>query len=463
MNDTRPVTDDYDVLIIGAGMSGLAAGIRLALFGKRVVICERHYTIGGLNSFYRKHGRNFEVGLHAMTNVPQPGDRRAVWRRLLRQLQIEPEQLALIPQRRSAIIFPQATLTFSNHPDCLRQSIAEVFPDQRDGFDRLAAGIPDYQHIATDDPRSARQVLAEHFSEPLLCEMLLCPLMYYGSSTPHDMPWGVFAILFRSIFLEGLGRPRGGIRELLKVLVKQFRGAGGELRLRTGIARLHTRGKRVEEVELDDGTRLRAGTILSSAGGPETYAMVEPPSADRPRQGEISFCESISVLPQSLFEDQEALTAVFFNHASRFEFQSPDDTIDCRSGVISIPDAFVEPDPRLDPMVRVSVLADYRRWAAIRPEEYNAAKEDAYRRMTETAVRVLPDFRKQTIAHDVFTPTTIERYTGRTQGAVYGSPDKHRDGTTPWENLFLCGTDQGLVGIVGAIISGVNVANRCLM
>jgi flavin-dependent dehydrogenase len=29
---------DYDVLIIGAGMSGLAAGIRLANFEKRVLI-----------------------------------------------------------------------------------------------------------------------------------------------------------------------------------------------------------------------------------------------------------------------------------------------------------------------------------------------------------------------------------------------------------------------------------------
>ena len=41
----------YDVAIIGAGMSGLAAGIRLAHFGKRVCIFERHKAVGGLNSF----------------------------------------------------------------------------------------------------------------------------------------------------------------------------------------------------------------------------------------------------------------------------------------------------------------------------------------------------------------------------------------------------------------------------
>ena len=41
----------YDTVIIGAGMSGLAAGIRLAYYDQRVCILERHYTIGGLNSF----------------------------------------------------------------------------------------------------------------------------------------------------------------------------------------------------------------------------------------------------------------------------------------------------------------------------------------------------------------------------------------------------------------------------
>ncbi|HUG12350.1 MAG TPA: FAD-dependent oxidoreductase, partial [Opitutaceae bacterium] len=49
----------YDAIIIGAGMSGLAAGIRLAHFGKRVVILERHNAIGGLNSFYSIDGRKF--------------------------------------------------------------------------------------------------------------------------------------------------------------------------------------------------------------------------------------------------------------------------------------------------------------------------------------------------------------------------------------------------------------------
>ena len=45
-------------------------------------------------------------------------------------------------------------------------------------------------------------------------------------------------------------------------------------------------------------------------------------------------------------------------------------------------------------------------------------------------------------------------------GAIYGSPTKRRDGVTPYEGLYLTGTDQGYLGIVGALISGVAMANR---
>ena len=60
---------------------------------------------------------------------------------------------------------------------------------------------------------------------------------------------------------------------------------------------------------------------------------------------------------------------------------------------------------------------------------------------------------------DSFTPKTILKYTGHLNGAVYGSPKKAKDGTTPVRNLFICGTDQGFLGIVGATLSGISMAN----
>ena len=63
------------------------------------------------------------------------------------------------------------------------------------------------------------------------------------------------------------------------------------------------------------------------------------------------------------------------------------------------------------------------------------------------------------VATDMFTPRTIRKYTGHINGAVYGSPRKIRDGVTEFSNLYLCGTDQGYLGIVGALLSGISMAN----
>ncbi|MEC8495537.1 MAG: FAD-dependent oxidoreductase, partial [Planctomycetota bacterium] len=48
--------ETFDTIVIGAGMSGLAAGIRLAKYDQRVVVLDRHSLWGGLNSFYKKKG-----------------------------------------------------------------------------------------------------------------------------------------------------------------------------------------------------------------------------------------------------------------------------------------------------------------------------------------------------------------------------------------------------------------------
>ena len=66
------------------------------------------------------------------------------------------------------------------------------------------------------------------------------------------------------------------------------------------------------------------------------------------------------------------------------------------------------------------------------------------------------------VATDTFTPTTIRRFTGHDQGTVYGATHKTLDGSTHLPNLHLCGTDQGFIGIIGAMMGGVSIANRCL-
>jgi hypothetical protein len=209
----------YDTIIIGAGMSGLAAGIRLAYYDQRVCILERHYTIGGLNSFYRLRGRDYDVGLHALTNFTPKGTKTGPLARLLRQLRFRWDDFAIAPQLGSEIAFPGVRLRFDNDPQTLRDEVAWAFPGEADHFDRLTREIVEYDDLTDAHSNvSAREVVGSIIGEPLLVEMLFCPLMFYGSAREDDMDWGQFSIMFRSIFLEGLGRPQAGVRLILKHL-----------------------------------------------------------------------------------------------------------------------------------------------------------------------------------------------------------------------------------------------------
>jgi len=453
---------DYDVVIIGAGLSGLAAGIRLAYFDKRVCILERHQVCGGLNSFYKLAGRQFDVGLHAVTNYVPPQVRSAPLPKLLRQLRLARDDFALCPQRRSEVRFGDRRLRFSNDVGLLTQEVAEVFPAQIDRFRKLLAAIDEYDYPALGAPPGpTRQVLGRCLSDPLLIDMLRCPVMYYGCAQEQDMDFGQFVTLFKSIYLEGLARPYGGVRVILQALVKKLRACGGRLRTRCGVRRIETDGRRATGLLLDSGETVTAGVVLSSAGYLETMQLCSDLATAPPagQAGRLSFMESISCLDTTPAELGLEATIVFFNDTEKFIYARPEEPVDTRSGVICCPNNFQGHDDLSEGVIRVTSLANYERWVELDEEAYAAAKLEWYRRTVDRAVSFVPEFRPRVVFKDIFTPRTIRRYTGHLNGAVYGAPSKMQDGRTRLKNLFICGTDQGLVGIIGAMLSGISMAN----
>ena len=455
----------YDTIIIGAGMSGLAAGIRLAYFDQRVCILERHNTIGGLNSFYRMRGRDYDVGLHALTNITPKGTKKGPLARLLRQLRFRWDDFAIAPQVGSEIAFPGARLRFDNDTETLRSEIARQFPKQANNFDRLVQEVVEYDDLDESHAElSAREIVGSIILDPLLVEMIFCPLMFYGSAREHDMDWGQFSIMFRSIFMEGLGRPQPGVRLILKHLVRKFRALGGELKLRSGVQQIEVDNGKVVGVQLDGGEQLEARHVLSSAGWCETMRMCNDGQAVTSRApGRLSFCESIATLdvqPKALNYDR---TITFFNDHERFTWEQTDQPCDVRSGVICSPNNFEYQEPLEEGTIRITTLANFDYWNNLDEESYQREKMSWYDKMTSAAIAFVPDYRSHVIDVDMFTPTTVVRFTGHDGGAIYGSPDKQFDGKTHLENLYVCGTDQGFVGVIGSIVSGISMANQhCL-
>ena len=108
-------------------------------------------------------------------------------------------------------------------------------------------------------------------------------------------------------------------------------------------------------------------------------------------------------------------------------------------------------------------MANYELWNALNESEYAQEKEKVLVSSLELLRKLYPQLTEEVTFHDVFTPTTIKKFTGHCGGTVYGSTEKSRDGKTPIENLFVCGTDQGFLGIVGAMLSGISMANLHLL
>ncbi|MEO6873708.1 MAG: NAD(P)/FAD-dependent oxidoreductase [Opitutaceae bacterium] len=464
----------YDVAIIGAGMSGLAAGIRLAHFGKRVCIFERHNTVGGLNSFYSLGGRKFDVGLHALTNFVAPGVKGTPLGKLLRQLRITREEFALCEQKQSRIAFgPQGetSLRFTNDFNILASEVAAKFPAQIDGFRRLTALVKAFDDVALDaQSGSARELVRQHITDPLLENMLFCPVMYYGSSSEHDMEFGQFVIMFKALYLEGFARPFEGVRLILRVLLDKYRAAGGERRMKCGVQRIVSHAGRASAVVLDDGEEITADHIISSIGAPETARLLQSSASTKPipAPGRLSFVETITILdrqPAALGWGSD--TIVFFNDSPNFDYACPTTQVDPRSGVICIPNNFAYgPDLQLaEGIFRCTCLANYERWAHLPEETYLADKQRWYVALQASAQRFLPPLpapdtlTRATVTTDMFTPRTITKFTGHLGGAIYGSAVKNRQGRTELSNLYLCGTDQGFLGIIGAMLSGISMAN----
>ena len=294
--------------------------------------------------------------------------------------------------------------------------------------------------------------------------MLLLPLMVYGNSEEFDMNLGQFVIMFRAIFLEGFFRPEQTIKELLDLLLEHYRELGGEIRYRSRVREFIPSNRGFKGVILENGEAVSADAILSTAGIPGTARLAGWPLDAAEFSGRMSFMESIYLVPlktkKMLKSDR---TIIFYNNLPEFSYCRPDKAIEPDWGVICFPENFEgikEPDPF---QIRVTNAANYDIWKGLDKNEYNLLKQDCISRSLEVVGKIVGNYPEDIVYTDSFTPVTIEKFTSKAYGAVYGSPVKMQDGRTPFENLFLAGTDQGYLGIVGAMLSGVTIVNQHLL
>jgi len=454
------------LLVIGGGLSGLAAAIRAARFTPDVLLVEKHFRLGGLNSYFYRNGTLLETGLHAITNYAEPAEKKAPLNRLLRQLKLHRDQFSFCQQRQSEVLFlGSGRLRFANDPQLLNSEIERQFPGSIDGFTELLDFLTHFDPFVVRPFVSTRGFLKNRLHDPLLAEMLLCPLLYYGSSHAEDIDLSQFAIMFRAIYQEGMFRPSGTIKDLLDLLLDHYRFLGGTVRTGCGVNKIIHDGKRVAGVVFENGEELACDSILSTIGHRETHQLLGKPSNEESSE-RLGFVENIYLLnpqkPSSLPVDR---TIIFYNSGDQFAYRRPELPVDLTSGVICFPGNFHQLPARAHIEVRSTHLANFLLWEKISGDAtaYKAKKRHYAACSLAELEKIVGPFQNNIVYENSFTPVTVQRYTAKSEGAIYGSPTKVKDGDLGFANLYLAGTDQGFLGIVGAMLSGISIVNRQIL
>ncbi len=469
----------YDTIVIGAGLAGLAAAIRTAHFGKSVRVFEAHTAIGGLNSWYKRNGHVIDVGLHALTNFVPESDRSAPLNRILRQLRIKRSELALCPQDHSEIAFPGNTLRLNNDFAAFRQQIAEQFPEDIAGFDALVETVRAHGYSGEALPYcSTLEKLVEFIKNRRLRDMLCMPVMYYGNPREVDMDFQAFCTMFQSVLIEGFARPQRGMQHFLHVLQAHLEQECATLSLGCGVKHIEVANGRVSGVIDASGESHTADTFVAAIGARELSRLIgeESLTPEMPLYAAVhaanyepqhSFIEGVFELPRPVREYGLTASATFLCAADHFDYRCPAHANACgwpfEHILICAPGNYPGCEAE-ESILRLSAMTPAQFWID------SALSRDAYgeqKRAAAAALKALLATRYAQLANDaryidLFTPRTIARYTAQTCGCIYGGCQKLKDFQTGYDNMLIAGTDQGLLGIVGAMLSGIIAANTLM-
>ena len=282
------------IVIIGAGMSGLAAAARLATLGHRVTVCEATGTYGGMVGRYERDGFAFDTGPGLLT-LP------AVYRDLALKTGREPleELVDLVPvDPESRHLFPDGTDLLL--PNASRGGVAQAL-DAAFGAGSgerwstvtnrgravweatrrplLEEPLPaDPTPLRTDPyPAPPRRGLArlrrtpwtladvaatELGGHPGLTALLHEHALRFGFD-PRTAPAGATVLPYMEQSF-GVWYVRGGLRALADAVYERCLKRGVEFRFDSPVASVTSAGGRVGGVELADGSRLESTAVVSA-------------------------------------------------------------------------------------------------------------------------------------------------------------------------------------------------------
>ena len=297
---SAPVTDlDADLgegssgsaaIVIGAGLGGLAAAMRLGAKGYRVTVIDRLDRAGGRGSSITREGHRFDLGPTIVT-VPQLLDE--LWAACGRDFRRDVELRALDPFY--TIRWPDGSrFTANGDGAAMEAEVARLSPDDLDGYRRFVAdsearyrvgfedlgrrpmsrlrdtvrALPTFARLRAD--RSVHAHACARVRDPRLRMALSFHPLFIGGDPLHVT--SIYALVSHLEMRFGVHYAIGGVQAIADAMVGVIRAQGG--RVLTGVEAdeiVVERGA-ARGVRLTDGAMMRGGLVVSNADPGHTYS-----------------------------------------------------------------------------------------------------------------------------------------------------------------------------------------------
>lgn len=429
------------VVVIGAGLGGLAVALRLAARGRSVTVCEQSDSLGGKMNRWESRGFRFDTGPSLIT-MPRVFEElfEAAGARLrdhVELMRVEPEtdyvfddgerftRAAGLPDwlavvRRLERGDASGYLRFMELGARLFRVSSETF-FRRSPFER-----PDPAALRVLPRLPIRSAWGNYdttvrrfFRSPHLRRMFDRYITYVGSS-PYRAP----ATLSVIPYIEhacGVWHVRGGLYEIVEAIARLARAAGADLRTGARVAAIVRRGKRAAGVELDTGETIEADAVVMNGDASRAPALLGLPRAAPTPEKDRSMSGLVFLFAVRGSMPAQPHHAVFFSADYETEFRQ----------------LFVERRFPADPTVYVNMPSRTDR--SMTPGEGEvmfvmanapAGDGDAWdEAMTESARRAVmarlrasgfPDIERDIVASSAWTPRRMAERYDMPGGSIYG-------------------------------------------
>jgi all-trans-retinol 13,14-reductase len=475
--------NEYDVIIVGAGIGGLACGALLSKRGYRVLVLEQHDKVGGYCSSFARRGFVFNSGVEDVSGLWEKGPISY----LLKELGLRKEDLFVKNTRR--IIFKGRAIDVPNDSNQFMKLLSEMFPEEEKNIatffneaqkayeecyqDAHHYGVPlsselivkvygekklldypkEHPHFYDWMNKTFKQKLDEYFENEDL-KTLLCALIGYVGSKPDKVLAASALTASMSYFLYGGYYPRGGAQNFAEALRGFIEAHGGRVLLRHRVDKILVEGGRVVGVKCRDKF-FKAPIIVSNANAKTVFLeLVGEEHFDREF---IEYIKSLKMSPSAFMVflgvdmDLSSYPTLIIDLDEELHI-----TINSNA------------DPALAPKGKTSITittsANYHDFPEGGTKEYFEKKRALAEGLIKRAEKAIPGLSRHIVVQDAATPKTFERYTSMPEGAIYSfnqSIDTKRPYfKTPIKGLYLVGasTFPG-GGIEATVISGIICAN----